>query len=347
MHIKSAVSFAASFAAAIATAGAASAQNAEGFYKGRTISILMGTGPGGSYDLYGRLLATHLGKYIPGKPTIIIEHMPGAGGANAGNFIFANAPQDGSKILMTHALPLVEKLSGRKNLKFKSEKFNWIGSFGEITQILTLWHTAPVKKLDDLKSSKQLVLGSMGTGHLSYQWSSLLKDSIGAPYRVIAGYTNGGSLNLAMERGEIHGWVVAWESIAGQKASWLKDNKVNMLVQFTLERLPQLPNVPTIIEMAPPDKRDIAELLAAGTPIARGLAYGPGVPNERVDAVRAAFDTVMKDKAFIAEANKRQLALRYRSAAEVHKLVERITGASPDLINRTMVAVGAKKAAGK
>ncbi len=330
-------------AACAISASSAFAQNAESFYKGKTISILMGTGPGGSYDLYGRLLATHLGKHIPGNPTIIVEHMPGAGGANAGNFIFSNAPQDGSKILMTHALPLVEKLSGRKNLKFKSEKFNWIGSFGEITQILTLWHDAPVKKLADLKEKKDLVLGSMGTGHLSYQWSSLLKDSIDAPYRVIAGYTNGGSLNLAMERGEIHGWVVAWESIAGQKASWLKDKKVNMLVQFTLERLPQLPDVPTIIEMAPPEKRDVAELLAAGTPIARGLAYGPGVPKERVAAVRAAFDAVMKDKAFIAEADKRQLALRYRSAAEVQKLVERITGASPDLIKRTMKAVGASK----
>ncbi|MGE3247941.1 MAG: Bug family tripartite tricarboxylate transporter substrate binding protein, partial [Beijerinckiaceae bacterium] len=311
-------------------------------FKGKGISILMGTGPGGSYDLYGRLLAAHMGKHIPGQPTIIVEHMPGAGGANAGNFIFANAPQDGSKILMTHALPLVEKLSGRKNLKFKSEKFQWIGSFGEITQILTLWHNAPVQKLDQLKAGKELVLGSMGTGHLSYQWASLLKDSIDAPYRVIAGYTNGGSLNLAMERGEIHGWVVAWESIAGQKASWLKDKKVNMLVQFTLERLPQLPNTPTIIEMATPDKRDVAELLAAGTPIARGLAYGPGVPADRVAAVRGAFDAVMKDAAFKQDAEKRQLALRHRSAAEVQKLVEKITSASPDLIARAKKAVGQK-----
>jgi tripartite-type tricarboxylate transporter receptor subunit TctC len=318
------------------------AQDAEAFFKGRTISILMGTGPGGSYGLYGRVIATHIAKHIPGKPNIIIENMPGAGGANAGNFIYANAPQDGSKILMTHALPLIEKLSGRKNLKFKSDKFQWIGSFGEITQVLTLWHSAPAKTLAEVKTAKNLVLGTMGNSHLSYQWASLLKLATGAPYKIITGYTNGGAINLAMERGEVHGWTVAYESIAGSKPKWISEKKVNMLVSFTLERLQQLPDVPTLIELMPKENRDIAQLLAAGTPIARGLTYGPNVPKERVAAVRSAFDAMMKDKDFIAEAAKRQLALRYRSAGEVQKLVETITSASPELVARTMKAVGAK-----
>ena len=318
------------------------AQDAEAFFKGRTISILMGTGPGGSYGLYGRVIATHIAKHIPGKPNIIIENMPGAGGANAGNFIYANAPQDGSKILMTHALPLIEKLSGRKNLKFKSDKFQWIGSFGEITQVLTLWHSAPAKTLAEVKTAKNLVLGTMGNSHLSYQWASLLKLATGAPYKIITGYTNGGAINLAMERGEVHGWTVAYESIAGSKPKWISEKKVNMLVSFTLERLQQLPDVPTLIELMPKENRDIAQLLAAGTPIARGLTYGPNVPKERVAAVRSAFDAMMKDKDFIAEAAKRQLALRYRSAGEVQKLVETITSASPELVDRTMKAVGAK-----
>ncbi len=321
----------------------AKAQSPEAFFKGKTVSILMGTGPGGSYDLYGRVIAQHIGQHIPGNPRIIVEHMPGAGGANAGNYIFAKAPQDGSKILMTHALPLIEKLSGRKNLAFKSDKFQWIGSFGEITQILTLWHTAPAKSLAEIRTAKDLVLGSMGTSHLSYQWASLLKLATGAPYRIITGYNKGGAINLAMERGEVHGWTVAYESIAGSKPQWIRDKKVNMLVSFTLDRLPQLPDVPTLIELTPKENRDIAELISAGTPIARGLAYGPGVPKDRVDAVRKAFETMMKDKDFIAEAGKRDLALRYRSASEVQKLVEKITGASPELISRTMKAVGSKK----
>jgi tripartite-type tricarboxylate transporter receptor subunit TctC len=337
-----AAAFTAIAALVLAPTNSALAQDAAKYYKGKTISILMGTGPGGSYGLYGRVIARHIGKHIPGKPNIIVEHMPGAGGANAGNFIYASAPQDGSKILMTHALPLIEKLSGRKNLKFKSDKFQWIGSFGEITQVLTLWHSAPAKTLAEVKTAKGLVLGSMGQSHLSYQWASLLKLATGAPYKVITGYNKGGAINLAMERGEVHGWTVAYESIAGGKPTWIRDKKVNMLVSFTLDRLKQLPQVPTLIELMPKENRDIAELLAAGTPIARGLTYGPGVPKERVAAVRGAFDALMKDAGFLEEANKRQLSLRYRSAAEVQKLVEKITSASPQLIARTMKAVGAK-----
>lgn len=324
-------------AAAIAPA---QAQSPEAFYKGKTISILMGTGPGGSYDLYGRLMANHLGRHIPGHPVIIIEHMPGAGGANAGNFIYGPAPQDGSKILLTHALPLIEKLSGSSGIRFKSEKFQWIGAYDEIAQILTLWNNAPARNFAQLKTKGDVVVGSMGRSHLSFQWASLLKESINAPYRVIAGYTSGSSLNLAMERGEIHGWVVAWESLAGTKPDWLRDNKVNMLVQFTLERHRELPNVPTLLELMPPENRDVAALLLAGTPIARALAYGPGVPADRVAAVRAAFDAAMKDKALIAEAEKRKLALKYRSAAQTLALVEQITSASPELIARTKKAVG-------
>ncbi len=315
-------------------------KDAETYFKGRTISILMGTGPGGSYDLYGRLMANHLGHHIPGKPNIIIEHMPGAGGANAGNFIYGPGPQDGSKILLTHALPLIEKLSGSSGIRFQSQKFQWIGAYDEIAQILTLWGDAPAKAFGDLKQKKDLVVGSMGRSHLSYQWASLLKQSIDAPYRVIAGYTTGASLNLAMERGEIHGWVVAWESLAGTKPDWLRDKKVNMLVQFTLDRRAQLPDVPTLLEIVPAENRDVAELLLAGTPIARALAYGPNVPGERVSAVRQAFDAAMKDKALIEEAEKRKLALNYRSAAQTLALVEKITSASPDLIARTKKAVG-------
>ncbi len=321
-----------------ATSFTAHAQDAEKFYKGKTISILMGTGPGGSYDLYGRLLAAHLGKYIPGKPAIIVEHMPGAGGAKAGNFIFMNA-QDGSKILESHSLPVMEKLNPSSAIRFRSEQFQWIGAFDEIAQILAIWHSTPVKSLQELKAAKNIVLGSMGTSHLSYQWAALLKEATHSPYRLIAGYASGGTLNLAMERGEISGWVVSWENLAGQKPEWLRDRKVNLLVQFTLDRMPQLKDVPTLIELSPPESRDIAQLLAASTPISRALAYGPKVPKERVAAMRTAFDAVMKDEAFIADAKKRHLSLRYRSAAEVQKLVEQITRASPDLIARTMKAV--------
>src|SRR5262245_45277960 len=203
------------------------AQDPVAFYGGRTIAILMGTSPGGSYDLYGRVLASHLARHIPGNPTIIIEHMPGAGGATAGNYIYGPGPQDGSKILLSHALPLMEKLEDPKVIRYESRKLQWLGAYDQIDQIMALWHTTGAASIDDLKT-KDLVIGSMGTNHLSYQWATLLKDTLGAKFRVISGYTTGGSLNLAMERGEIAGWTVAWESIAGGKLEWITDKKINI-----------------------------------------------------------------------------------------------------------------------
>ena len=313
-------------------------QGVADFYKGRTVSIVMGTGPGGSYDLYGRLLANHYGKHLPGNPTFVIEHMPGAGGATAANFMFGPGPQDGSKILLTHALPLIEKLQSG-GVRFESRKFQWIGAYDQISQVLAIWHSSPGKSIDELKT-KDVVLGSMGRTHLSYQWATLLKDALGAQFRVIAGYPTGGELNLAMERGEIAGWTVAWENLTGNQ-SWLQEKKVVIPVQFTLSRMKALPDVPTLIELAQGESREIAEFLAAGTPHARGLAAGPGVPAARVEALRNGFDAMMKDAAFLDEAEKRKLAIAPRDAAEVTALTERIVAASPEFVAKVKKAVGA------
>ena len=320
----------------------ATAQDAATFYGGRTISILMGTSPGGSYDLYGRLIAQHMAPYIPGKPTIIIEHMPGAGGAIAGNFIYGNGPQDGSKILLSHALPLMEKLEDPKVIRYQSKKLQWLGAYDQIDQIMALWHTNGVTSIEELKT-KEMVVGSMGTNHLSYQWATLLKDTLGAKYRVISGYTTGGALNLAMERGEIAGWTVAWESIAGGKLDWITDKKIHVPLVFSLGRMKQLPDVPTLLELAKGPQREVVEFLLNGTPMARGLALGPGVPADRVAALRMAFTAMMADKAFVEDAAKRRLSVRYRSAGDVEALVDKIVSAPPELVARVKSAVGAKK----
>jgi tripartite-type tricarboxylate transporter receptor subunit TctC len=321
-----------------ASAAAFAQQGVADFYKGRTVSIVMGTGPGGSYDLYGRLIANHYGKHLPGNPAMIIEHMPGAGGATAANFMFGAGPQDGSKILLTHALPLIEKLQSG-GVRFESRKFQWIGAYDQISQVLAIWHTSPGGTIEELKS-KDVVLGSMGRSHLSYQWATLLKDALGAQFRVISGYPTGGELNMAMERGEIAGWTVAWENLAGN-ASWLREKKVVFPVQFTLTRMRELPDVPTLIELAQGESKEIAEFLAAGTPHARGLAAGPGVPAARVDAMRTAFDAMVKDPAFLEEAAKRNLAISPRDWKEVAALAERIVSASPEFVAKVKKAVGA------
>jgi len=331
----------AAFAAlALTCAAPALAQTPEAFYKGRNVSIVMGTGPGGSYDLYGRLVATHLAKQIPGNPNIIIEHMPGAGGAIAGNFIFNTAPQDGSKILLTHALPLIEKLQS-DGVRFQSKRFQWLGAYDQISQMLAIWHTSQGKTIDELKSAP-VVLGSMGRSHLSFQWATLLKGTLGANYRVISGFPTGGELNLAMERGEISGWTIAWENLSGGNADWLRDRKVIIPVQFTLTRMAELPDVPTLIELSQGENREIAEFLAAGTPHARGLAVGPAVPADRVAALRTAFDAMVKDDAFLEEAKRRSLSITPRNAQEVQALAEKIVDSSPEFIAKVKKAVGAE-----
>jgi tripartite-type tricarboxylate transporter receptor subunit TctC len=168
----------------------------------------------------------------------------------------------------------------------------------------------------------------------------LTNNALGTSHKVITGYPSGNELNLAMERNEISGWVAAWANIAGTRPEWVRDKKVNMLVSYTLERMADLPDVPTLLELAPPDKKDVVEFITAGTPFARGLAVGPGVPSDRVAALRKAFDELMKDKAFLADAEKRKLDIDPRNGAQAHAMVDKIASASPDLVARVKKAIG-------
>jgi tripartite-type tricarboxylate transporter receptor subunit TctC len=224
-------------------------------------------------------------------------------------------------------------------VRFQSAKFHWLGAYDAIVQALTVWHTAPAQTIDELKT-KPIIVGAFSKTHLTYQWASLLKDAISADYKVVTGYRSGNDCNLAMERGEIHGWTASWESIAGARPQWLAEKKVKMLVQFTLARAPYLNDVPTLVELAPPAKKDVAEFVISGTPFARALAVGPGVPTERVAALRKAFDALMKDEAFLADAKKRKLQISPQNAAQVHVLVNKLASASPELVLRVKKAIG-------
>src|SRR6266511_3447806 len=218
-------------------AAPSAAQSVAEFYKGKTIAILMGTQPGGSYDLYGRVIGEHLSRYIPGNPTIIMEHMPGAGGVIAGNHIYRPKMQDGTKILLSHSIPLAEKLEP-KGIRFESAKFQWLGTYDAIAHTMAIWHEAQVNTIDDLRT-KPLTFGSFAKAHLTYQWPSMTKYVLGANFKVITGYRSGSDCNLAMERGEIQGWAASWENLAGTRPQWLAEKKVSVLLSFMLERKSQ------------------------------------------------------------------------------------------------------------
>ena len=286
------------------------------------------------------LIAAHLSRHIPGNPTIVVEYMPGAGGALAGNHIYGPAPQDGSKLLLSHALPLIERMEASAGIRYESQKFQWLGAYDEIVQVLAVWGDSPVRAVADL-TKPDIVLGAMGRTHLSFQWAQLVKDTLGASFRIIPGYTTGGALNLAMEKGEINGWVIAWEGLVSGQQHWLREKKISIPVQFALERMAALPDTPTLLELAKPGTRDVIEFLLAGTPIARALAVGPGVPADRVAALRKALADMLKDPVFLEEARRRSLAIRYRTPEETLALVEKITRASPEFVARVKKAVGA------
>ena len=326
---------------AVFVATPAIADSVAEFYKGKTVTITMGTRPGGSFQIYAQLFAAHMPKHIPGKPTIVPNFMPGAGGTKAANYIYAAAAQDGSQMLLSHAIPLAEKLRP-KGLKFKSDKFQWLGSFSAITQILTLWHEAPVKSLDEAKN-KEAVLSSFAKNHLTYQYASLVNTTLGTKFKIITGYRGGAKNNLAMQQGETHGWTPSWGNLNGTKPEWLSGKKVNLLVLFAFNRLPEIPNVPTLGELVDAKYKDVVDFIVAGTPISRSIAVGPGVPAERVAALRSAFAKTVADPAFLAEAKKRKLLIQPRPWQETKALVKKIVGASPDLVSRVKLASGLSK----
>jgi tripartite-type tricarboxylate transporter receptor subunit TctC len=329
----------AALAIAMAASPAPAQQSVADFYKGKNVALLLGTGPGGSYDLYARIFAEHLSKHIPGNPSIVVEHMPGAGGVTAGNHLFGPGPQDGTKILLSHAIIMSEVLDPKAGVRFQSAKFNWIGTYDAISHTLALWHDSKAKSIADLKKPGTVV-GSFAKAHFTYQWPAMMKDVLGLDFKLITGYPTGNHNNLAMERGEIDGWAASWENLIGTRPHWIKEKKVNLLVQFLLERKRQIADVPTLLELAPPDKKDVVEFLSASTPFGRAVVVGPGVPAERVAALRTAFEATVKDPAFLAMAEKRQVDIDWRNHEHTMSLVKKIVGASPDLIARVKKSIG-------
>ncbi len=241
-------------------------------------------------------------------------------------------------MLLSHALPLAQMLRP-KGLKFKSENFQWLGSFSAITQLLTTWHSSPIKSLADAKR-KQGIMSAFAKNHLTYQFVSMANTILGTKFKIIVGYRGGARNNQAMEQGETHGWVPSWGNLNGTKPHWLRDKKVNLLMLYAFKRLPELPNVPTILELTPAKDKDVVEFMINGTPIARSLAFPPNVPAGQVAALRKAFNKTMVDPGFLAEAKKRKMLIQPRTWQETTALVKKIVGSSPAMVARVKKAVG-------
>ena len=316
-----------------AVAAPAHADSVEDFYKGRTITVLIGYSPGGSYDAAGRVLARHMGRYIPGNPSLVPQNMPGAGTLNLVNYLYNVSPKDGTAFGIFARGMAMEPLIGGTNAKFDATKLTWIGSAANEISLCATYATSPVKNWNDALTKDFTVAGN-GSGSDPDVFANVLRNAFGVKDRLISGYPGSAEISLAMERGEIDGrcgW--SWSSIKAEKAQWLAEHKLNLIVQLALEKAADLPNVPLITELATNDRqRQILKLIFSRQTMGRPFAGPPGIPADRAQALRHAFDLTMKDPEFLAEAATRGLEINPVSGPDVEKLITELYQTPKDVV---------------
>jgi tripartite-type tricarboxylate transporter receptor subunit TctC len=319
---------------------ARSQQSVEEFYRGKQLDMVIGYSPGGTYDLYARLVARFLGNYIPGKPSIVPRNMPGAGSRAATKWVFSVAPKDGTVLATADQSLSVEQAMGDKQLDLDTTKLVYIGNPNADNNTTATWYTSGVKTIEDAKK-RQVVMGATG-GSTSSQYPKAMNALIGTKFKIIIGYPGGNDINLAMEKGEVDGrGSNAWGSWKATRPDWLRDNKINILVQIGLTKAPDLADVPLLIDLASNDEdRAIFRLLSASSTIGRPVFTAPGVPAERVKALRDAFDTMVKDPVFLAEAGKEHFDINPVSGTDMQKIVTDIVATPKPIADRLLQIIG-------
>ncbi len=298
----------------------ARAQSVAEFYRNRQVQVLIGYSPGGGYDLYARVLARHMGRHIPGNPTLVPQNMPGAGSLKLTNFLYSVAPKDGSVIGIVSRGMATDPLLGES--KFDPIKFAWLGSITSEVSVCATWHTSPVKTWADI-TAKDFTMGGSAAGSETDTFALLLRNIFGGKMRLVTGYPGGNDINLAMERGEVDGrcgW--SWSSLKSQKSAWLKEKKINLLVQLGMAKHADLPNVPFMLDLAQSEEqRQMLRLIFTSLVLDRPFMAPPGIPDDRKIALRQAFDATMKDREFLEEAAKIDLEISPVAAPAIDKLL--------------------------
>src|SRR5690349_16015259 len=281
------------------------AQSVADFYRGKTITMAVGTSPGGDYDLRMRMVGRYLGRHIPGNPTVVPTNMPGAGQMLVANWLANVAPKDGTAIVALSQNMAVNQATGASGVKYDVRQFNWIGNTTDSPNVINSWHTTGIKTIQDVMQ-RELVVGATGTASGSYLYPYALNQLVGTKFKIVTGYPGGNDINLAMERGEVGGrGSNSWASWKSTRPQWLAEKKIFILAQVGVKRNAELPDVPTLQDLAKNDvDKQVLLFISADTAISRPFVTNGGVPRERVEALRHAFDETMKDPEFLAEAEK-------------------------------------------
>ncbi|MEA2907756.1 MAG: hypothetical protein QOI12_5143 [Alphaproteobacteria bacterium] len=322
--------------AILLTSGSAPADPIEDFYKGKSITLTIGTEPGGGYDQYSRTLARHIGRFIPGNPTVIPKNVPGADGIQAAHRLYNLAPRDGTEIGSFHrGIPVLPLIGQMKEIEFDAAKLGWIGSLNKEASLCMSWHTSPVKTFEDMLRH-EFIVGVTAAGASLDTFEAPLMNVFGAKLRVVAGYRGGQTIDLAMERGEIDGRCgVSWSSLVARGADWFKDGKINILLQFGLQRHPDLKEVRLMQDIAiKPDDKEALELLQVPTLIGRPFLAPPNLPPERLAAFRSAFNAMISDPGFLADAAKQRMEVQLVTGEEIQGVIAHAYGTKPQVLAR-------------
>jgi len=316
------------------------------FYQGKTISIIVGTAPGGGYDTYARTIARHWGRHIPGKPDFVVQNMPGAGSAKATEHVYRLAPKDGTTLGAVFPGAIVGPLfDARTADRYDPTKIAYIGSADNSTRLCATFKTSKIASIEDAQKM-EATLGATQAGGSTRDYAYMLNALAGTKFKVVTGYKGSADVALAIERGEVDGLCgYDWTSLRATQSDWLKGNKVNLLVQFAMEADPELEKmgVPLIWKFVEGQDKEVAELVVAQQVFGRPYIAPAEIPAERLEILRKAFMATLNDKEFLADAEKSKLAIEPVDGQTVQKLVQKLYAAKPAIVERAKAAIAPPK----
>jgi len=301
---------------------------------GKTVLMIIGFGAGGGYDLWGRTVGRHIGRHLPGNPTVVPQNMPGAGSYVAASYIYNAAPKDGTALGIIARDAALGPLSGATGARFDPLKLSWLGTPAKETNVCIAYHTAPVKTVRDL-FTKQLIVGDTGPGTGTRSYPKALNDLVGTKFKIVGGFPASSDVFLAMERGEVEGICESLDSIKIRRPNWIADKTVNIVFQGGSEPNPELKDVPFVLDLAHnAQERQAIEFLYAGQGIGRPFVAPPDLAPDRMKMLRDAFDATMTDPDFIAEAKKSKLELDPETGEHLAALIAKIYATPRPIIDR-------------
>lgn len=310
----------------------------EQFYKGKSIDLIIGYPPAGSNDTYARALARHLGKHIPGRPTVVPKNMPGAGSFLAVNYVYGAAPKDGTVLAIGAPTTALDEKLGTANVRFKTAELGWVGRIDSLINIVFMWHTSKVKTFADAQKYESTLSGT-GAGSTVSIYPTVMNNVYKTKFKLIMGYKGSADAQLAVQRGEVEGHSTSWTAVKVGHPEWWPKKMISILVQFSLSRHPELPNVPTAVDLARNDEeKQVLSAIMVAAEIGSAFFTAPGVPPERLTALRRAFDATMKDPEFLADAAKIKLTVGPMTGEELQKLVASVSALSPDMLQKVRAA---------